>query len=35
MAGEDALFQRSGRELKRGEAPFRRGGLEMKERSGD
>jgi hypothetical protein len=32
MAG--ALFQRFGREFKRGEAPFR-GGLGMKERPGD
>jgi hypothetical protein len=33
MAG--ALFQRFGREFKRGEAPLREGGLGMKERSGD
>ena len=35
MAGKDALFQRFGRELKRGEVLLREGPLEMKERSGD
>ena len=35
MAGGDALFQRFGRELERGEVLSRESVLEAKERSGD